>query len=41
MALRNCIFCAVSNDRAFLNDDLEKMRDEKVMAERYYSSIFR
>lgn len=29
MAFRNCILCVVSNDRAILNGDLEKMRDEK------------
>ena len=31
MALRNCILCVVSNARVILNDDLEKMRDEKVL----------
>jgi len=41
MALRNCILCVLPNARAILNDDLEKMRDEKVVAERYYSNIFR
>jgi len=41
MALRNCILCVVSNARAILNDDLEKLRDGKVLAERCYSNIFR
>ena len=40
MALSNCILCVVSNARAILNDDMGKMKDGKVVAERYYSNIF-